>query len=123
MKTAINLPDRRPGLPFSDGVQVGNTVYLSGRIGLQPGTMTVPDDPAEEARLMLDGVRAVLQQAGMLMDDLVQVQIFTSDVSLFDTFNAVYRTYFDEELPARAFLGSGPLLFGARFEMLGIAAK
>jgi 2-iminobutanoate/2-iminopropanoate deaminase len=57
------------------------------------------------------------------MSDLVQVQIFTPDVSLFDTFNRVYRTYFEGDLPARAFLGSGPLLFGARFEIVAVAAR
>ena len=71
---------------------------------------------------MLDGVRAVLAEAGMQMNDLVYVQIFCPDVSLFDSFNAVYRQYFSGDLPARAFIGSGPLLFGARFEIIGIAA-
>lgn len=123
MKEAINLPNRRKGLPFSDAVQVGNTLYLSGRIGFKPGTMTVPEDPSEEARNLLDGFKQVLEAANMVMDDLVYVQIFTPDVSLFETFNRVYTTYFEEELPARAFLGSGPLLFGARFEMIAVAAR
>lgn len=123
MKTTINLPDRPAGMPFSDAVKAGNTLYLSGRIGFVPGTLTIPKDPSEEARYLLDGIREVLEHAGMLMDDLVQVQIFTPDVSLFDTFNRVYTTYFDEEMPARAFLGSGPLLFGARFEVIAVAAK
>ena len=57
----------------------------------------------------------------MSMDDLVSVQVYCSDVSLFDTFNGVYRGYFHGNYPARAFLGSGKLLFGARFEVLGIA--
>jgi enamine deaminase RidA (YjgF/YER057c/UK114 family) len=57
------------------------------------------------------------------MHDLVYVQIFCSDVSLFARFNAVYRTYFDKNFPTRAFIGSGPLLFGARFEIQGIATK
>jgi 2-iminobutanoate/2-iminopropanoate deaminase len=123
MKTAINLPNRPAGMPFSDAVQVGNMLYLSGRIGFKPGTMTPPEDPSEEARYLLDGVRLVLEHAGWKMSDLVQVQIFTPDVSLFDTFNRVYRTYFEGDLPARAFLGSGPLLFGARFEIVAAAAR
>jgi 2-iminobutanoate/2-iminopropanoate deaminase len=124
MKQYINLKERRSGLPFSDAVRVGETVYLSGRLGFVPGTTTVPDDPSQEARYMLDGFVAVLAEAGLTMDDLVYVQIFTPDVTLFDTFNAVYRTYFNgENLPARAFLGSGPLLYGARFEMIAVAAK
>jgi enamine deaminase RidA (YjgF/YER057c/UK114 family) len=83
----------------------------------------VPDDPREEARLMLDGFKEVLTAQRLSMSDLVYVQIFTPDVSLFGTFNDIYLTYFDGKLPARAFLGSGSLLFGARFEMIGIAAK
>ena len=59
----------------------------------------------------------------MWVDDLVSVQVFCSDVSHYDSFNRVYRTYFTKEFPARAFLGSGPLLFGARFEVQGIAVK
>lgn len=119
----INLPNRRGSLPFSDAVISGDSIYIAGRIGFKPGTTEVPKDPAEEARFMLDGVRSVLSEAGSGMNDLVYVQIFCSDVSLFDTFNQVYRQYFSGDMPARAFIGSGPLLFGARFEFIGIAAK
>jgi 2-iminobutanoate/2-iminopropanoate deaminase len=119
----INLPGRRSNLPFNDAVLVHDTLYISGRIGFRPGTAEVPKDPAEEARYMLDGVRAVLAEAGMQMNDLVHVQIFCSDVSLFDTFNSVYRQYFSADLPSRAFIGSGPLLFGAKFEIVGIAVR
>lgn len=119
----VNLPNRRPNLPFSDAVAVGEMVYLSGRIGLDPQTGKPPADPEQEARIVLDGIKSVLAAEGLAMDDLVQVQIFCSDVSLFDRFNAVYRTYFTGPLPARAFLGSGPLLYGAKFEVMGIARK
>lgn len=119
----INLPGRRANLPYSDAVLTEDTLYIAGRIGFRPGTREIPNDPAEEARYMLDGVRAVLAEAGMKMDDLVYVQIFCSDVSLFDTFNGVYRQYFPGDLPARAFLGSGPLLYGARFEIIGMAVR
>ena len=119
----FNLPGKGPGLPYSDAVMSGDTLYIAGRIGFKPGTREVPADPVEEARLMLEGVRSVLGEAGMQMNDLVYVQIFCSDVSLFDTFNGVYRQYFSGDLPARAFIGSGPLLFGARFEIIGMAKK
>lgn len=119
----LNLPGRRADLPFSDAVRIGDTLYISGRIGFAPGTMKVPASAEQEARNLLDGIQEVLRVANMNMDDLVYVQIFSPDVSLFDTFNSVYRSYFKEELPARAFLGSGPLLFDARFEMMGIAVK
>ena len=122
-KRYINLPGRRGNLPFSDAVLAGDTLYVSGRIGFRPGTTEVPKDPSEEARYLLDGIRSVVEGAQMTMNDLVYVQIFCPDVSLFDTFNAVYRQYFSGDLPARAFLGSGPLLFGARFEMMAIAQR
>lgn len=109
-------------LPFSAGVLIGNTLYLAGKIGLTPDRR-VPSTPAEEARLVMDDVKRTLEAAGMSMDDLVSVQVFCSDVSHYDAFNRVYRTYFTKEFPARAFLGSGPLLFGARFEVQGIAVK
>lgn len=108
--------------PFSSGVLVGNTLYLAGKIGLTE-ERKVPASAAEEARLVLDDVKATLEAVGMSMDDLVSVQVFCSDVAHYDAFNRVYRTYFTKEFPARAFLGSGTLLFGARFEVQGIAVK
>lgn len=101
----------------------GDTFYMSGHVGLDAATRKVPVDAEEEARLMLDAFGETLSRAKLSMDDLVFVQLFCSDVSLFEKFNAIYRTYFSGEFPARAFIGSGPLLFGARFEIQGIAVK
>ena len=108
------------GPPFSGAVRVGNTVYLSGTLGLDPGRQ-LPPTPEAEARNVLDNIRSQLEDAGLTMDDLVQVQVYCSDVAYYDAFNSVYRTYFTGNFPARAFLGSGTLLFGARFEVMGIA--
>lgn len=110
-------------LPFSKGVLAGNAFYLSGHIGLDPATRKPPSDAEHEARMMLDAFRETLSRAGFKMADLVFVQVFCSDVSLFEKFNSVYGTYFTEPFPARAFIGSGPLLFGARFEIQGIAVS
>ena len=119
----INLPGRTSQAPYSDAVLSGNTLYMSGRLGLDPRTGKPPEDPAEEAKLILDGFRAVLAEAGMELSDLGSVQVFCSDVTLFDTWNRVYRAHMPEPFPARAFIGSGPLLYGARFEMQAIAVK
>ena len=116
-----HIAGANPDLPFSNGVYVANALFVGGHLGLDPGTGAPPDDPAEEVRLLLDSFEVTLGEAGMTMDDLVQVQVFCSDLGLYDVFNAEYRTRFDGSFPARAFLGSGDLLFGARFEMLGIA--
>jgi len=118
----INLPGKM-ALPFSDAVLVGDTLYLAGRIGLDPKTSRPPATAEEEARNVLDQFKSVLAAADMSMDDLVSVQVFCSDVSLFDTWNKIYPGYFTKELPARAFIGSGPLLFGAHFEMQAVAVK
>jgi enamine deaminase RidA (YjgF/YER057c/UK114 family) len=102
--------------PFSGAVVVGNTVYVSGVLGT--------GDTAEAAATAgLNNVQASLKAAGLTMDDLVQVQVFTPDVAYYDAFNRVYRGMFKAEFPARAFLGSGPLLQAAKFEIMGIAVK
>src|SRR5689334_20614441 len=71
----------RANLPFSDAVWHGDTLYLSGQIGLDPKTGKVGATPEEEARLVLDGVKHTLEAAGLTMDDLLSVQIFCSDVT------------------------------------------
>lgn len=108
--------------PFSGAVLVNGTLYLSGTLGLGPN-LEVPATADEEARNVLTNVRTSLEQAGMTMDDLVSVQVFAPDTADYDAFNQVYRTFFTREFPARAFVGSGPLLFGARFEVQGVAVK
>jgi len=71
----------------------------------------------------MTSVQNTLEAAGLTMDDLTFVQVYSSDVADYDAFNEVYRTFFTQEYPARAYLGSGTLLFGARFEVLGFATK
>ncbi len=119
----INLPNRPVGLPFSDAVLVGDTLYISGRIGLDPATGEAPESVDAELKLLFEGFQSVLGEAGMTMDDLVWVQVYSPDVSLWQQFNAAYVKLFSREFPARAFLGSGTLLLKGRFEMLGIAVK
>ncbi|MGA8142920.1 MAG: RidA family protein [Candidatus Acidiferrales bacterium] len=121
MRTHVPPPGGYAALPFSIGVLVGSTFYMAGHLGIDPATKKIPPDLEREIQLLMDGIRATLAKADLALQDLVYVQIFCSDVSLFDRFNAVYRTYFQEPLPARAFIGSGPLLFGAHFEIQGIA--
>jgi 2-iminobutanoate/2-iminopropanoate deaminase len=119
----INLPTKNPNLPFSDGVLTGNTLYLAGRLGTDPKTSNIPADLEQEIRFLLDGFKATLSEAGMTMDNLATVTIYCPDLTLYDKFNSVYRTYFGKDFPARAFIGSGPLLRGAHFEMQAIAVK
>lgn len=116
-----SLPDG-DGPPFSGAVLVGDTLYLSGDIGLDEH-QKVPSTAKEEARLLLERIKATLESAGFTMDDLVTVTVYCSDVKHYADFNEVYRTYFTKEFPARAFVGAGTLLFDARFELQAIAVK
>ena len=110
-------------VPYSDAVLVGNTMYIAGRIGSDPKSGAIPQDVEQEIGFLLDSFKTTLVNGGMTTDDVVMVQVHCPDLSLYNKFNAVYRTYFPKELPARAFLGSGPLLGGAHFEMLGVAVR
>jgi enamine deaminase RidA (YjgF/YER057c/UK114 family) len=122
-RRAIHLPDANPQLPFSDGVLAGNTLYLAGHIGLDKSGKA-PADVNDEIKILLDQVKAVLEQAGMTMDDLAYVQIACTDLSLYDKFNSIYRTYFTaKDLPAREFIGAATLLRGGHFELQAIAVR
>jgi 2-iminobutanoate/2-iminopropanoate deaminase len=120
----LNLPGRADTRPFTHTIVAEETIYIAGSIGVDPETGRVPEDPMDEARIMLDALKAKVELAGATMSDLVSIQIFCSDVSLYNDFNELYGSYFtDGVYPVRAFVGSGPLLFGARFEINGIAVK
>ena len=113
----------RKDLPFSEGVLVGNTLYIAGHIGLDPKTNMPPASAEEEARIVMEGIKQTVESAGLSMDDVVSMQIFCTDLKLYDTFNGIYRTYFHADYPARAFLGAANLLRGGRYEVMGIAVK
>ncbi len=110
--------------PFSDAILSGNTLYLAGRIGLDPKTGKAPEKIEDEIKLLLDSEKDVLASAGMTMDDLVYVQIACTDLSLFEKFNPIYKSYFTtKDYPAREFIGAGSLLRGGHFELQAIAVK
>jgi reactive intermediate/imine deaminase len=110
--------------PFSDAILSGNTLYLAGRIGLDPKTGKAPEKIEDEIKLLLDSEKDVLAAAGMTMDDLVYVQIACTDLSLFEKFNPIYKSYFTtKDYPAREFIGAGSLLRGGHFELQAIAVK
>ena len=113
----------RKALPFSEGVIVGNTLYIAGHIGLNAKTDMPPASPEEEARLVMDEIKQTVESAGLSIDDVVSIQVFCTDLKLYDTFNGVYKTYFHGNYPDRAFLGAANLLRGGRYEVMGIAVK
>jgi 2-iminobutanoate/2-iminopropanoate deaminase len=122
-RKVYNAPEKTVQAPYSDGIMVGNTLYLAGRIGLDPKTGKPPAEIEDEIKLMMDSMKGTLTQAGMTMDDIVYVQVFCTDLSLFEKFNPVYKSYFSKDYPARAFIGAGSLLRGGHFELQAIAVK
>jgi enamine deaminase RidA (YjgF/YER057c/UK114 family) len=119
----MNVPGRSDNNPYSNAVLVGDTLYLAGDIGIDPATGAPPPKIEDEVKIVMDSMKSRLEMAGMSMSDLVMVNIHCPDLSLYGAFNDVYRTYFDDHFPARAFLGSGPLLANGHFELTGIAVK
>ena len=122
-RRAVNPPGRTVQAPFSTAIAYGNTLYISGSIGLDPATGKAPEKIEDEIKLLLDSYKATLAQENLTMDDLAYVQIFSTDLAYYDKFNAAYRTYFSKDFPARAFIGAGSLLRGGHFEMQAIAVR
>jgi reactive intermediate/imine deaminase len=116
-------PADTKALPFSDAVLVGNTLYIAGHIGLDAKTNLAPADAEQEAHLVMDGIKKTVENSGMTMDDVVSMQIFCTDLKLYETFNGVYKTYFHGDFPARAFIGTDKILRNGHYEVLGIAVK
>jgi 2-iminobutanoate/2-iminopropanoate deaminase len=110
-------------LPFSPGLELGDTLYVSGHLGVDPAVGKAPDDPEEEARQVLHSVELTLKDAGMSMDDLVYVEIYCTDLKLYGAFNKAYASTLKSPYPARDFIGVKDLLFGAHFEVMGIAVR
>ena len=109
-------------LPFSEAVQLGDTLYVSGQLGNQPGTLTlVPGGMDAEAKQALENMKAILERHGSSLDHVVKCTVFLADIKEWPAFNVIYRSYFKENLPARSALAASGLALGARVEVECIA--
>lgn len=112
------------GVPLSEAVRVGGTLYLSGQIGIQPGTLKlVPGGLKEEARQTMANIRTALEAHGYSMSDIVKCTVMLADMSKWGEFNGVYTTFFTGQYPARSALGTTGLALGAQVEVECIAHK
>ena len=110
-------------LPFSEAVRVDNTLYLSGQIGIVPGTLElVPGGLKEETRQTMENIRTSLEAHGYSMRDVVKCTVMLADISDWAAFNEVYKRFFSGQYPARSALGANGLALGARVEVECIAA-
>ena len=103
---------------YSQAIQTGSTVYLSGQIPLLPETMEIiSDDIAEQINQVFRNLSAVAEAADGSLDDIVKLNVFLTDLSHFPTVNEIMATYFKQPYPARAAIGVAALPKGAAVEM------
>jgi reactive intermediate/imine deaminase len=108
-------------LPFSSAVRVGNLLFLSGQLGIAPGTSKLVEGGIQgETRQTLDNIKRVVEQFGSSMDKVVKCTVFLADIAEWGAMNEVYKTYFPNP-PARSALGSSGLALDARVEIECIA--
>lgn len=105
------------GRPYSAALLIDNTLYISGQLGADWKTGKYPDNFEAEIRQCMQNVAAILKEAHMGWEDVVTVQVFLTDLDLFERFNAVYLGYFKEPLPTRTTAGVANLVGPARVEI------
>lgn len=119
---AINLSPAR-GLPFSDGVIAGNTLYIAGQEGADDSGKLAAGGISAETKAALDNVEKVVKAAGFEMKDIVSVTVYLADIHDFPEMNKVYRSILPDPKPARATIQAAGLVNDARIEIGAIAVK
>jgi 2-iminobutanoate/2-iminopropanoate deaminase len=108
--------------PYSQAIQVGNLVYTSGQIPIDPATgMFVEGGIKEQTRQSLLNVKAILEEAGLTMNDVVKTTVFMADMNDFADMNAVYAEFFSEPYPTRSAVAVKTLPKGALVEIEVVA--
>jgi reactive intermediate/imine deaminase len=122
-RQTIQSPDAPAAIgPYSQAIRVGNTVYLSGQIGLDPKTGQLVEGTEAQAHQVFRNLRAVATAAGGSLDDMVKVSVLLVDLAEFAKVNEIMASYFKTPYPARATYQVAGLPRGARIEVEGIVA-
>ncbi len=125
MKKDIICTDKAPAPigPYSQAVEANGTLYCSGQIPIDPVTGDIPETAEAQTHLVLSNLRAVIEEAGAELEDVVKTTIFLTDLKLFASVNAIYGEYFDEaNAPARSTVQVAALPKGVLIEIDAIAA-
>jgi reactive intermediate/imine deaminase len=123
VKKAVHPKQFAKGRPFSPGILAGDTLYVSGMVGNNLETGKAPEQFEEEVKQCLDNIGIVLKEAGMGFDNAVAVQVYLTDITLFDRMNQVYVSYFKEPRPTRTTVGVTRLAGPFRIEITVTARK
>jgi reactive intermediate/imine deaminase len=120
-KKIIQTPDAPTAIgTYSQAIRVGDTVYLSGQIGLDPSTMLMVEGIEAQIHRVFQNLRAVSSAADSSFDDLVKLNVYLTDLSHFAKVNEIMASYFRQPYPARAAVGVAALPRGALVEMDGV---
>lgn len=121
MKTFI--PAKKETMPFSMCVWANDTLYISGKVGINPATGAIPDSAEEQTEFAIEGLRAVLEEQGCTLSDVVKVTVILTNKDDIAEFNKVYLEKFSKPLPARTLMVVNALAGKATVEIDAIAVK
>jgi 2-iminobutanoate/2-iminopropanoate deaminase len=113
----------RPIGPYSQAVQSGDLIFLSGQIGIDPATGSLTGTSEEQTAQSMENLRAVLAGSGCRFEDVVQTRIYITNISDWTKVNGIYGAYFSNDYPARATVGVAELPKGAKVEIEMVARK
>ena len=109
--------------PYSQALDTGNMLFISGQIPIDPATGTMPESVTDQAKQVLTNITNILAEAGLTMANVVKTSVFLSDLNDFAAVNEVYASFFAEPYPARSCVQVAAIPKGAKVEIETIAVK
>ena len=124
MKKIIATPNAPKAVgPYSQAVEVNGTLYVSGQIPVNPADGSVLPSIEEQSTQALRNIGAILAEAGLGYSDVVKTTVLLADIADFKAMNAVYATFFTENMPARACFQVAALPMGVKVEIEAVAVR
>ena len=124
MKRIISSPLAPKAVgPYSQAVEVGGTLYISGQLPIDPATGKMAEGIEAQTARSLDNIRAILEEAGYTLDDVVKSTVLLANIGDFAAMNGVYAKYYTKDMPARVCYEVANLPMGALVEIETIALK
>ena len=124
MKQKIETPEAPSAIgPYSQAIKVGDSIFLSGQIPLDPATMKLVEGEENQIRRVFDNIQAVCKAAGCNLNDIVKLNVSLKDLSIFNKVNEIMLDYFEEPYPARAALQVARLPLDSLIEVEAIIIK
>jgi len=109
--------------PYSQAILMNNILFVSGQLGIDPGTSLIPESFEEQANLVFNNIKAILDAAGMGLSNIVKVSVFLKDLDDFTLLNEIYMRYFSAPYPAREVVQVSRLPQNGKIEISVIAMR